>query len=103
MHLWPVPTLATNDLELFIEKPIAKFDDLSTTYYLPDGADDAIVYNLMRRMAGPYGRTVDPEDKQLAIESLAAFKRANVVMVDVENDAAVIGSTGHWYNIETGQ
>lgn len=101
VHLWPVPSIATNDLELFLEKPIAKFDDLSTTYYLPDGADDTIVYKLTERLAGPYGRVMHPDDKAIARESFSAFKRSNVRMIDVVNDATFAVPPAS-YNITTG-
>lgn len=103
VFLWPVPNVATNDLELLLLKPIAKFANLTTTYYLPDGADDAIVYQLAMRLAGPNGRTLNPEDKQIGIASLAAFKRSNVQLSDLMNDAAGLFSASRpVYNIQTG-
>lgn len=103
VFLWPVPTTATNDLELLLVKPIAKFDDLDSTYYLPDGADDTIVYQLALRLQGTYGKQMDAEDKRLALESLQAFKRSNVQLSDLANDAYLF-TTGRrtLYNILSG-
>lgn len=102
IYLWPVPDTAENDLELFLQKPIAKFADLSTEYYLPDGADDAITYQLELRLAGPYGRAVPDEDRRLAVESLGAFKRSNLQLSDLANDASWAQSRRTLFNIDTG-
>lgn len=102
IYLWPVPDTATNDLELFLLKPLAAFDDLTTEYDLPDGADDALVYQLAKRLAGPNGRTMTPSDLQLAAESLGAFKRSNMQLSDLMNDATWAQSRRTLYNINSG-
>jgi hypothetical protein len=57
LYLWPVPDNNVNGLGLYVEQGVGPFADLSTTVYtFPDGYDEAIVYNLERRLAGPYGR-----------------------------------------------
>lgn len=103
IFLWPVPDAATNDLELFLQKPLAQFADLTTEYDFPDGAEDAITYQLTLRMQGPWGKRMDPEDVRLAAEVLGVFKRSNAKMSDLQNDAAGIFSGQHTvYNIMTG-
>lgn len=103
VFLWPVPNVAYNDLELLLLKPIAKFADLVTTYWLPDGADDAIVYNLALRLAGRNGRTMSSDDKQIAVSSLSAFKRSNTQLSDLPNDAYMFTyGRPTLYNINTG-
>lgn len=89
--LWPVPDVATNDLELFIQKALALFStsDYGAEVWLPDGAEDAIVYQLALRLAGPYGKTVGAEDRRLAVETLGTYKRSNVKMSDLMSDAYV--------------
>jgi len=101
IFLWPVPDVATNDLELFLQKPLASFDDLTTSYDLPDGADDVLIYQLARRLAGPYGRSLSDDDKILARNSLDAFMRANVHLVDAGTDARWSGRRTP-YNINSG-
>ena len=104
IYLWPVPNTATNDLELFLQKSIAQFSDLTTTYYLPDGGEDLITYQLALRMQGPYGRQLQPEDKRLANEVLGVFKRSNAKMSDLANDAYVFTyGRRTLYNIQTGE
>lgn len=103
IFLWPVPDVATNDLELFLQKSIVAFADLTTMYYLPDGAEDAITYALALRMQGPWGKKLDPADVQIANEVVGVFKRSNAKMSDMQNDAFLFGSSRTLFNIQTGQ
>ena len=103
IFLWPVPTISTNDLELFLQKAIAQFADLSTTYYVPDGAEDAITYQLALRLQGRFGKQMDPEDKRIAQEVFGTFKRSNAKMSDLMNDAYLFTyGRRTLYNIQTG-
>lgn len=105
IYLWPVPNVATNDLELFIQKALALFDpdDLGDTVYLPDGAEDAIVYQLVLRLSGPYGKPVNAEDRRLAVETLGTYKRSNTKLSDLANDAYVFTQGRRTlYNINSG-
>ena len=104
IFLWPVPTTATNDLELFLQKAIAQFADNTTTYYVPDGGEDVISYQLALRMQGPWGKRLDPADVQIANEVLGVFKRSNAKMSDLSNDAYVFAQGRRTiFNIQTGQ
>lgn len=103
IYLWPVPTVGYNDLELFLQKGLAQFADLSTTYYLPDGAEDAITYQLARRLQQPYGKKMDADALMTAKEVLDTFKRSNVQLSDLMNDAYLFGyGRRTLYNINTG-
>lgn len=103
IFLWPVPNTAQNDLELFLQKAIASFADLTTTYYVPGGAEDAITYQLALRMQGPWGKKLDPEDVRLAAEVLGVFKRSNAKLSDLANDAFIFTQGRQTvYNILTG-
>jgi hypothetical protein len=103
IFLWPVPDTAENDLELFLEKAIVAFADMSTTYYLPDGAEDAITYALALRLQGPFGKRMDPDDKEIAREVIATFKRSNAKLSDLMNDAYVFTQGRRTiYNLQTG-
>ncbi len=103
IFLWPVPNVNTNDLELFLQKSIIAFADLTTTYYLPDGAEDAITYALALRMQGPWGKKLDPADVQIANEVVGVFKRSNAKLSDLQNDAYVFNIGRSVFNIQTGQ
>jgi hypothetical protein len=102
LHLWPVPDTALNTLILYLQEPLSRFADLATTYYLPDGYDDAIVYNLQRRLAKPWGAVVDAELIAQATRSLMLVKRANLKLTDIPSDFPRMGDLDHGYNILTG-
>ncbi len=103
IYLWPVPNISTNDLELFLQKGLNPFADLTTTYYVPDSAPEALKYNLALRLASPGGRQLTPESKQLAVNSLGVFKRSNVKLSDLMNDAYMFSEgLSTLYNINTG-
>lgn len=102
IYLWPVPNVNTNDLELFIQQPIAQLANLSTTYYVPDGLPRALKYNLASTIAGMYGRQLNARDEQIAVASLATFKRSNTKLSDLMNDAWMFtGGRRTLYNINT--
>lgn len=105
IFLWPVPNVSTNDLELFLQKGIAQFDpdDLGADVFLPDGGEDAITYQLARRLQGTYGKTLSDEDKLIAREVLATYKRSNAKLSDLANDAYMFTyGRATLYNIQTG-
>lgn len=104
LQLYPVPDTAINPLVIYRRLPLGPFADLATTSYsFPDGYDEAIDYNLTRRLASLSGRTMLPEDLLIARESLLTIQRANVKLSDLGNDFASVwdGAAGG-YNINTG-
>lgn len=103
IYLWPVPDNSTNDLELFLQKYLVQFANTSTSYDMPDGWDDALVYQLAMRLAGPYGKQMAASDTQIAIEALRVVKRSNEKITDVMNDATfATANRSTLYNIRTG-
>jgi hypothetical protein len=102
-YLWPVPNVATNDIEILFLRPLALFADLDTEYDVPDGADDALMYALMFRLAGTNGRDVAPEDRREGMASIAAYKRSCLILSDLQTDAYMLtGGMRGLYNINTG-
>lgn len=103
IFLWPVPDIATNDLELFLQKPLAQFATLSATYYVPDGAPKALKYALADLLQTPYGRALSPAAQRIAISSVGTMKRSNLKMSDLANDFYMFsGGVSTLYNIQTG-
>lgn len=105
VYLWPIPNVAVDLLALYREQVFGPFANLNgTTYTFPDGYDEAIVYNLERRLAGPFGREMPPEDALLARETLANIQRSAQRLSDLPNDfRGQFGRNDHGYNIQTGQ
>ncbi len=78
LFMWEVPS-ASLALRLLSLKPLTVVSDQTATVALPPGYEDMIVYNLAKRIASTFGRSLAPEDQQQAIDSLAAIIRANDV------------------------
>lgn len=104
LFLWPVPTDLTNSLVLYTRFGLGTFADLTTAYSIPDGYDEALCGQLMKRVAIAFGRTLTDDQKEYARESFATIKRSNIQLSDLENDFAHLGSgRGGVYNINTGE
>lgn len=100
IQLWPVPLDSVNSLVLYLAEALTAFVNLTTVYQVPDGVEDALVYNLAKRCAKPWGSTIDltPE----AMTALSLVKRSNVRLTDLANDCVFENPRG-WYNLQTGQ
>lgn len=101
INLWPIPLDATNSLVLYIAQALTQFANLTAQYQIPDGYEDALVFNLAKRLAKPWGATVDPALVQDAYASLCLIKRSNVRLTDLPNDLVFQRPRG-FYNINTG-
>lgn len=99
INLWPVPDNSDNDLVLYLATRIAAFADRTTTYYFPDGYEEAIITNLATR--APMGREVPTSVAQRAMNSLALIKRVNLPLMDLSQDL-ITQNHAAWYNIQTG-
>jgi hypothetical protein len=105
LNLWPIPTNLANLFAVYRQQQLARFADLSTTYFLPDGYTAALVFNLAKWIANAGGRSLMPETAQLAIDTFAQIQRMNMKLADMASDFAQFGSIGNrqaGYNINTG-
>lgn len=100
---WPKPTLV-NSVRLYCPKPIDSFANLSTDYSFPDGYEDALEYNLAKRLiqAGMGLRENLPDIKESAKDALAIIKRANIQPVTASIDPA-LWPNRPGFNWRTGQ
>ena len=101
-YLWPLPTTSANDIELLLQKAIVQFANLSTTYYVPDGVPRALKYNLADALQGAYGKQLSASDQRIAVSTLAAFRRSNLHLMDIPNDANFGRNRNTIYNILVG-
>ena len=87
INLWPVPNTPLNSLKLYHDSPLSAFADLNvTTYTFPPGYEEALIYNLERRLANPYGRALPADDLAMAVAGMRLIKRLNVELTDMPND-----------------
>ncbi len=104
ISLWPVPDNSINFLELFFQQPVAQFNDLSTTYFIPSGWKKALKFNLADLLQTPTGKQLSQAASRTAVSSLGTIKRANVKLSDLLNDASQFaGNRQSYYNINSGQ
>lgn len=93
LSLWPVPS-ATNKLVLYSLKPLTAFAAGSTDVSLPEGYEDAIVYNLAQRLAPEFSKEPSAAIVMEALESKANIKRMNIKPMYLECDAGVLSRSG---------
>lgn len=103
ISLWPVPNVNTNDLELFIERPLTEWSALSTSLDVPPGVPRMLKYNLAVTLQEVYGRTLSASALQIATSSLRTFRSANMKLTDLQNDANFSSWVRTVFNINTGQ
>ena len=90
--LYPYPTENVS-LELYSWQALAQFADLVTPVALPDGYEEAVIYNLAVRLAPEYGRALDATVAALAIQSKAAIEALNAPSPAAHLDPAIFGSS----------
>lgn len=112
LYLWPVPNSNVNRIVLYRLQQLAQFTSPTAAYDFPEGADEAVEYNLAKRLLDVY--SVNAEKKanvlDLARTSLAIYKRSNTEMVDQPCDPmftpkamrGINGQNPGLYNIDTG-
>lgn len=107
INLWPVPNTTTviNNIVLYHRSLFAGITNGAAVYDLPPGADEMLEYQLAIRLAPTYKVPLAdlPDIVSTARSSLSAFKRSNVQMADLANDAIFSGDLRGIYNIQTGQ
>lgn len=87
--LYPVPTVA-NKLVIYPWEVITAFSSVSATVSLPPGYARALRYNLAVELAPEYGKALDPKTLDIAAESKANIKRANIKPNFLECDAGTL-------------
>lgn len=88
VQLWPVPNTNVNSLALYRRRQLTRFANLTTTYDFPPACEEALVYQLEDRLAGPNGRAMPDSDRRLGVAAFDIFQRSNVKLADQMNDFA---------------
>lgn len=103
--LWPIPTTADNSLVLYRPQQLTAFPSQTATYQIPEAAEEALIYNLARRLLTPNGisdESTVSDIVDMARTTLATFKRGNVKLTDLANDPALTRNPRTGYNILSG-
>lgn len=101
IFVWPVGTVATIQMVLYVPDLVDTLAALSTTLSLPPGYEKALRTNLALELCPEYGRIPSDVIVAMARESKANVKRANYRPVEMRCDLALLGSAGS-INIRTG-
>lgn len=102
INLWPVPNVTTTSLVLYLEKALTSFTSLDAVYYVQEGIEQALVDNLVMKIAKPWGAIIDDDMRMAATKSLGQIKRSNVKMSDMPDDFGQMQDLRYGYDIQTG-
>lgn len=101
LYLWPVPTQANLQGVLYAPAPVSVPVNTTDTIVLPAGYQWFIQENIAVKYATTFRENI-PADQQLLESAQDAFrkiKRANVKMMDLSVDRAILPSSPGRYNI----
>lgn len=102
INLWPIPTTADHALVLYRPQQLASFPNLTQQVWLPEGAEEAIEYNLAFRLCAPNGVPVPEDINELRKTTLGTYKRSNTKLNDMPLDPMWTQERRGGYNILTG-
>ncbi|MGZ3770063.1 MAG: hypothetical protein ACXVCP_00375 [Bdellovibrio sp.] len=100
LSVWPIPT-TTNSIVIHSLKPLTEFAAVGDTVSLPIGYSRALKYNLALELAPEYGKAIDPNVANIAVESKADLQRQNIQPVYLLPDTYGIKPRA-MYDIKTG-
>lgn len=91
------------NLVLYLPTPMSGFADIGTTEYtFPPGYAEALKYQLAKRLAVEFDKSLSPDAQQLAIESFAVIKRPNAKIPNLRADYGLPRSSGAYYDWRNG-
>lgn len=102
LNFWPVQNVAGVYLALYLAVPLDRFSDRATDVPMPPGYEEAIIYNLAKRLAPMFGRQLDPMVLQEANDSLGVMKVSNANMDELAVDEGLAPRSGGAWNYRTG-
>jgi hypothetical protein len=94
LSVYPVPNTGLASLVLYTPSAATAFADLTTVYALPPGWSRMYRYNLAMELADDFGKNPSSRVERIAIQALAAVKRANVRPTDATLDPLMPGLRG---------
>lgn len=102
LTVWPIPNNNLHSIVLYQLDALPLFTTAVAQYDLPEGADEALEYNLAVRLAAPNTVPVPSDVAALARTSLANFKRSTAKWNDMPVDPMFAINRRTGYNINTG-
>jgi hypothetical protein len=96
LYVWPAPS-SQYEIHLLLLNPLIRIADVSVDINLPDEYQDAIFWNLCKRLLNSYRKPKDPEIDQQANAALNTVKNANFQLPILQLPAEL--TRGWDYNI----
>jgi hypothetical protein len=96
LHVWPAPS-SLYEIHLLVQNPLIRINDLASDLNLPDEYQDAIFWNLCKRLLNSYRLPKDPEIDQQATAALNTVRNANIQIPALQLPREL--SNGWNYNI----
>lgn len=90
LKYFPIPYQQPLATRLYIPTPLTQFADGTTDYNFPPVYEEAIVYQLARRLCIEYQKPFPQELMNMANEAIAVMKRTNITLTDLEIDPALL-------------
>lgn len=100
VYPWPIPTVSTMSLVLYLLTGTSQFANKTTQYVLPQGWSRAIKYNLALELAPAFDAIPSAKVERIAGESLDDIKRSNFRPREL-NTTGSGSATGGRYNVFT--
>lgn len=100
LHVWPALSSAY-ELHLLILNPLVRFSSLNTDINLPDEYQEALVYNLARRIRSWYGVAPDAEINLRSVSALQTVRNANLQLAHLSLPSAILPRGLGGYNVYT--
>lgn len=97
------PPDAAYQLELYTWQALGQAAETSDELAMPDGYEEAIVYNLAKRIASLWRTKLTDEALVIARESLARVQAHNAVTPVMQCDTGVMGRRGRYWDYRTGE
>jgi hypothetical protein len=98
IHVWPALT-SQYELHILLLNPLVRFSELNQDINLPDEYQEALMYNLARRLLSFYRKPIDPEIAVRASTALQTVKGANLQIPQMFLPSAILPVGGWGYNI----
>lgn len=102
LSVWPVPSVSTLSLALYVPTPLTQFASTAASVTLPPGYEEALRYNLAVRLCPEWGRQIDPVVAKMAQDSLALVQRSNKRLDTLGVDSALVDPSRGIFNWITG-
>lgn len=102
LFVWPIPEPAAWEVHILVKQTLESVANLTDNLGLPFEYQEALLYNLAKRLSVGYGQDISPVIESLAAASLSTIRTANMQIADMDlniptaNGASIV----YWPGLE---